>query len=257
MSTDTLTESKPPARRGVAGYYIFMAVAILCLYAVNNLSYHQFQPIDPSVTGYYSGWIVETANRLAIMQIPYTSRDIISCLWAINLFLAFCILGNFSLLLFQQRWHHHLVMLVILALAILVVYVVYRVFPFELPEDTNPIVVRIILWVIMALLAVGMVLRLFHVLQSWHERERPPIQPDLTLSAITAIPADIAAGLPADTIQTEQSENPQWPPDNALSTIPPGLPSETVQPEQPGPDQIPPNQPISPVLPPDPNKPSE
>jgi hypothetical protein len=256
MSTDILSEKKAQVNKGIAGYYIFMALAILCLYAVNNLSYHQFKPIDPSVNSYYAGWIVEVANKLAAMQIPYASTNIISCLWAINLFLAFCIVGNFILLLYRPRWFHHLIMLAIFALAIFAVYIIYQVFPFDFNGEGQKTLARIILWVIVAALAVGMVLRLFQLIQALNEREPRSLQPDLAISAVTA---GSPPGIMIDTVQTEQAETPQLSPDDSLSPLSPDIPAETAQTEQPGPDQpsAPQPPPETSGLPPAQNKPSE
>jgi hypothetical protein len=247
MSTDILSENKAQVNKGIAGYYVFMAVAILCLYAVNNLSYHQFKPIDPSVNSYYAGWIVEIANRLAAMQIPFATKDIISCLWAINLFLAFCIVGNFILLLYRPRWFHHLTMLVIFALAILTVYVVYQVFPFDFNDEGQKTLTRIIMWVIVAALAVGMVLRLFQIIKAINERERRPLQPVTTDIAISP-------DLLAVTSQPEQKASDQPIPDIPVSSISADIKTDIPQPHQP---ELP--QPLeNPTFPPqDTNKPNE
>ncbi|MBN1191149.1 MAG: hypothetical protein JXA46_15435 [Dehalococcoidales bacterium] len=245
MNTGILAENRQQTLRGTAGYFIFMAVAVLCLYAVNNLSYHQFQPIDPSVSSYYPGWVVAAADKLSVMQVPFANRYFISCLWAINLFLSSCIMGNFVLLLYRPRWFHHLVMLVISALALLAVYVIYHIFPFELPDESSRTAARIILWVMIAIPAAGMLWRLYLMVRALGEieRRRPPLLllpwPDM----------DVPQAMPPGSACTDLSEQPgadhshAGEPDSSIS---PELPPETPEEKHPGTEQPPSGTPGTP-----------
>jgi hypothetical protein len=200
------TTSTTPLKGGVAGYFIFMAVAIIFLYVLNNISTNQIQPIDPSLSQYYAPWLVNIINTLATSHVPYLTRFFISCLWAVNLFLGFCIMGNFTLLLYRPRWFHHLVMLIICTLALLAVYVFYHVFPLDIYTESNITLAKIIIWVIMAGVGVALVLRLVQFIKALNERERPQLPPDLPVSPL---PTD----LPAGSAQPAQSDTPQVPTD--------------------------------------------
>jgi hypothetical protein len=237
-NTEIINTKPAPPKSGVAGYFVTMAVAIVLLYVLNNISTNQIQPIDPTLTTYYPNWVVNISNELAAMHIPYLTRFFISCLWAINLFLGFTLIGNFTLLLYRPRWFHHLVMLVICALAILAVYVFYEVFPLEIESDSLTTLVRVTLWVIMAAIAVALILRLFPLIKALKERKPPQPTPDL---AITPLSPD----LPVDSTPAPPSETPQLPPDSPVSAISPETKADAIQPQPSEPPQ-PPETPASP-----------
>jgi hypothetical protein len=235
MNTDIVSPKTVPPKNGVAGYFVSMAIAIILLYAVNNISTNQIQPIDPSVTSYYSGWIVNIADNLANMHVPYLTRYFISCLWAINLFLGFTIMGNFTLLLYRPRWFHHLIMLVICALAILAVFVFYRVFPLDIHSESMQTLARIIQWVIMAAIGVALVLRLVQLLKALKDREPPQPPPDLPVTVLSP-------DLPVDAAQMPQPEASQLSPDAPTTSTSLELTANTaltVQPEPPQPPETP------------------
>jgi hypothetical protein len=230
---DIIIAKPAPPKSGVAGYFVTMAVATVLLYVLNNISTNQLQPIDPTLTTYYPGWVVDISNNLAAMHVPYLTRFFISCLWAINLFLGFTLMGNFTLLLYRPRWFHHLVMLVICALGILAVYVFYQVFPLDIYSDGLKTLVRVSLWVIMAAIAVALVLRLFPLIKALKEREPPQPPPDLPITPLS----------PDLTVDTApQSETSQLPPDASTSSTSLALTATTaltVQPEPPQPSETP------------------
>jgi hypothetical protein len=213
------------ARSRPAGYVIFMAVAIVLLYILNNISTNQIVPIDPTVTTYYSGWLVSIIDKMANAHVPHLTRFFVSCLWAINLCLFFCIIGNFTLLLYRPRWFHHLVMIVINALAMLAVYVIYHVFPFDIASGSTQTLVKILLWVIMALAGVALVVRLVQFVIALNETRTPPSSPDLPISiTATYVPPSTEPSAPSGQLESPAPpvEQAPPPPDNAL---PPGSPT--------------------------------
>jgi hypothetical protein len=226
VSTDIVSGRSAAPKNGVAGYYIFMAVAIFLLYFLNNISVNQIQPIDPSLTSYYSSWIVDISDKIAAMRIPYLTRYFISCLWAVNLFLGFCIMGNFMLLLYRPRWFHHLVMLVISALAMLAVYVIYRVFPFDINTGGAQTLARVILWMLMSAAGVVLVLKLVQVLKALSERQPPQPPAELAVSILSPGQTDGALS-PQPPVVAESPDQPASP---ALS---PEIPVQTLPLEQP------------------------
>lgn len=226
MNTYIANLKTTPARHGRAAYFISMAVAILFLYVLNNISTNGIQPIDPALTPYYSGWLITIIDKLAAMQVPYLTRYFISCLWAINLFLGFSMMGNFTLLLYRPRWFHHLVMALICLVAVLAVYVFYHVFPLDIHSDSTATLARIILIVIMAAAGAALIRRLVLFIKALLEREPLPLPPALPVSPL---PPEI----PVDSTPQSQSAPPQTPPDTPVSIISPDLPVNTAQPVQP------------------------
>ncbi len=232
-----------------------MAVAIILLYCVNNISGNQIQAIDPTLTPYYAGWLINVIDTLASMRVPYLTRDFLACLWTINLFLCFAIIGNFILLLYRPRWFHHLVMLVINALAILAVYGIYRIFPFDIHTTGAQTLAKIIIWVILALVSIALVFRLFPFIKALGERERtqppgPPTQPSTPFQPSGELPPEVSIGAqpPGAPVSNAPPEQPgeQQPPEAPVSTAPPEQPEgsqPSEQPAAPQPPQTPPTPP--------------
>lgn len=128
---NTITDNKKITSTGTTGYYIAIAINIILLYFFNNLRF---------------------------LNLPFIINDeLISCLWAINLALSFGIISNFVLLLYRPEWFHHLTQAVILGLAGLSVYIVYRIFPFTFNTSTPDTITRVILIILMAAAAIGLI----------------------------------------------------------------------------------------------------
>jgi hypothetical protein len=174
MSTENSIVKNPRRGPRIAHYYIAIAVDIVLLYVLNNLRYMGISLI----TDYFT-----------------------SCLWAINLSLSFGIVGNFTLLLYRPRWFHHLVQAILSLLAIIAVYVVYSIFPFNLGGELLPRALRIILILIMAGAAIGLLVEVVKFTLAWMQREKPPAPPS---SAITPGTPESPPSLP----QTESLSSP-------------------------------------------------
>jgi hypothetical protein len=138
-------------------YFIAIIIEIILLYFVNNFLHNSITALAPYVTSTYPSFIVKTINALASFKVPSLTTEFISCLWAINLAITIALLGNLALTLYHPRWFHHLVKGLLLGLAVLPVYVIYHLFPFELDSETKQTLVRAILIIIMAGLALGFI----------------------------------------------------------------------------------------------------
>ncbi len=119
MTNDTKTDRVP----GIANYYIGIAVDIVLLYAINNLVY---------------------------FEIPFLTDQLISCLWAVNLALGMGIMGNFILLIYRPHWFYHLVQFMMNALFILALYVLLRIFPFNISQSILQSTLKVTLIVVMS-----------------------------------------------------------------------------------------------------------
>jgi hypothetical protein len=115
-------------------------------------------------------------NNLIYFNIPFLTRDIVSCLWAINLTLGFGIIGNFVLLLYHPRWFIHLIQVVINGLSILAVLTIYKIFPFTFSNESYQSAAKILLIIIMAGNGVGLVVELVKTLRAipHNPNPRPP-----------------------------------------------------------------------------------
>jgi hypothetical protein len=147
----------PPvwSKRGIKSYAWAMFICILILYFLNNVLQNYIMPLDPNISKDYPGFIVFIINGLANAKVNFLTQGFISCLWAVNTALTLAILGYFSLLLYRPRWYHYLVQAFISLVAILPVYVMYVKFPFFFSTASGTHNARIVLWVIIAIFAVG------------------------------------------------------------------------------------------------------
>jgi len=149
-----LPEAKTPEAKAppewqkyrIRGYIITMAVCIIVLYVVNNL----LNIYVPWIPGDFSRFFWNILNNVYNhVEITYLSKTFGECLWAINLFLLCNIMGNFSLLQYRPRWFHYLIQSIVAGLAVLALYVVYHVYPFNFESDTVNREIRIALLVLM------------------------------------------------------------------------------------------------------------
>jgi hypothetical protein len=141
-------------------YFVAMFIEIVLLYVVNNILQNNVTALAPYVTNTYPGFIVKSVNALASLKVSFMTIEFTSCLWAVNLAITFAILGNLALTLYHPRWFHHLMKGLLLGIAILPVYVILRLFPFEFGTLTPANVTRIVLITIMSGLALGFIVRL-------------------------------------------------------------------------------------------------
>ncbi len=193
----------------VVNYYIAIAVDIILLYFFNNIVF---------------------ANIFFL-----SAKDLTNCLWAINLALGIGIIGNFIFLLYRPRWFRHLVQAVLNALAVLAVYVIFRVFPFTFTDDVWRTVARIIMIIIMVGAGIGFVVEVVKSGIAWLHRE-PPFAP----TATPVSPSE--AGPPASSLPAEEPPPPPPPsePEPSASSLPPESasgpppsPGSSSQPEPP------------------------
>jgi hypothetical protein len=184
-------------------YYISIAVDIILLYFFNNIVF---------------------ANIIFL-----SSKNLTNCLWAINLALAAGIVGNFIFLLFRPRWFRHLIRAVLYTLALLAVYVIYRVFPFIFSADIFRTVTRIVLVIIMAGTGIGVVLEVIKFGVTWIHRQPPA---GLLISPVT--PPQV--GSPASQFSPESSPEPPASVSPSLPEAPAAPPASSLPPEPPRPE---------------------
>ena len=167
----------------VRGYLIAVAVSIVLLYVLNNL----LNLYVPWIPGDYSRFFWNILNNVYNhVEISFLSKALTQCLWAINLSLAFSIIGNFVLVLYRPRWFHHLVQASLRGLAILATYVVYYIFPFKFESSAVNTAIRIVLIIIMIGLAAFMISSLVRSIGALvHHVQRPRNTSDI--SAATSI----------------------------------------------------------------------
>ena len=144
----------------MAGYLGAIAVSIIWLYVVNNLFVDAIPPLAPYVINTYPKFVVDVVNFLAGIHATLFSAKFVDCLWAINLSLTLSIIGNLVLLLHRPRWFLHLVKGLLLGIAILPIYVVFKIFPFNLAAASSESLIRLILIVFAGGLAAGFVVEM-------------------------------------------------------------------------------------------------
>jgi hypothetical protein len=134
MDAEYIKVDKTPQELGTANYYWAMVTNIILLYFFNNLRFLNLTFLDGNI--------------------------LISCLWAINLALGFGIIGNFILLIYRNRWFHHLDQAVLRMLAVFAVYIIFTNFPFTFETVLFNQISNIALIVIMVGISIGAVMDL-------------------------------------------------------------------------------------------------
>ncbi len=146
---------------------------------------------EPSIANYYVGMAADIIllyffNNIKYVEIPFlTTKDYISCLWAINLALGAGIIGNFVLLFYRPRWFPHLVQAILNALSILAVYIIYKIFPFSFSAISFQTATRIALILIMAAIGIGLIVEVIKFGKALVHREPPATPP---VSPISPLP---------------------------------------------------------------------
>lgn len=153
-------------------YFIAIILEIILLYFVNNFLNNSITALAPYSANTYPGFLVKTINALASFKVPFLTTVFISCLWAVNLAITIALLGNLTLTLYHPRWFHHLVKGLLLGLAVLPVYVIFHLFPFELDSPTKQTLIKVILIIIMAGLALGFVFQMVQFVFSFRKKIR-------------------------------------------------------------------------------------
>ncbi len=138
----------------ISGYLINIAISIIFLYILNNL----LDLYVPWIPGDFSKFFWNILNNVYNhVEIPHLSKAFVQCLWAINTFLGTSIIGNFFLLLYRPRWLHHLIQAFIAGVAILALFVVYNIYPFNFDSSNINLIIHTVLIIIMVGLGIGMV----------------------------------------------------------------------------------------------------
>jgi len=99
-------------------------------------------------------------NNLVNWHVPFIAPSWVAVLWAINLSLGTTILANIVFLAFDPRWFRHAAQIVLNLLALLSTYVIYIIFPFELPGEPVTLIFRVCLIIAMVVTAIGIVIEL-------------------------------------------------------------------------------------------------
>jgi len=150
MYNENIIDSKTavPERRGK--YFAGIIVCIILLYFFNNLLSLYLLSVPDGSTIIKA--IIDSAYTQ--LKIPFLADSFISCLWAINLALGLGMMGNFALLFYRPRWFVFLLQAFLIALGILPVYLVYKIFPFVIDSESLQSLVKTGLMAFIAILGV-------------------------------------------------------------------------------------------------------
>jgi hypothetical protein len=148
MYNEKATEVKSAVTRGRGAYFAGIIVCIVLLYVFNNLL-NLYMLVIPEGSNIFKAVMGTSYTQLSV---PFLSKEFISCLWAINLALGLGMMGNFTLLFYRPRWFCYLLQASLIALGILPVYLVHKIFPFILNSPSAETLVKNGLVVLMVLL---------------------------------------------------------------------------------------------------------
>ena len=94
------------------------------------------------------------ANKLPTWQLYWLKDSYHDVLWIINLTLIFGLVSNLFYLIFDLAWLRHLLHVILNAIALVGMYLIYRVFPLNFYSDNFNIEVKIFMILIMVALAI-------------------------------------------------------------------------------------------------------
>ncbi len=103
-------------------------------------------------------------NNLLKWGVPFLTPAYSGVLWAINLSLGATIAANFLFLVYDAGWFRHLVQLALNVIALLVVFLIYSIYPFTFVAEAWSQWVRIGLIVVMAFIGIGIIVELFQAI---------------------------------------------------------------------------------------------
>jgi hypothetical protein len=153
LSVNTEIEKKLRLKINLA----IMAICIILIYIFNNLFYTYSPYIPNDQTQFF--WLF--LKRLySPSDISVLTVDFRNCLWAINLFLFFTLLGHFSFLIRNSIRYRKWIYISNSALGILVLIVIFLVFPFDPGSGLGLVLVKIALLI----LVISLVLNIFTLL---------------------------------------------------------------------------------------------
>ncbi len=150
VSSQNTIETKPskPEHRGK--YFAGIIVCIVLLYIFNNLLSLYLFSVPPG-----SNLIKAIIDSTYVqVKIPFLADSFVSCLWAINLAVVSGIMGNFWFLFYRPRWFYYLLQAIMIAVGIIPVYVVHKIFPFVIESQSIQSLVKTGLIVFMIILGV-------------------------------------------------------------------------------------------------------
>jgi hypothetical protein len=162
----SIKEYQSPGKHKLTGYLVAIAVNIFLLYVVNNLVSTIPHTLDEYASKDYPGIIITVVHWAVNFQASFITSDFVSCLWAINLALCLGIIGNFTLLLYRPDWLHHLIQIILSATGFLAVFVLFNIFPFSIVAGTPQTVIRVLLIMAMAGMAVSLIVELIRFIRS-------------------------------------------------------------------------------------------
>jgi hypothetical protein len=131
---------------------IIISILIIFLYLFNNIFYFYVPYIPNDPTGIF--WDL-LKNVYGHAEISFLTKEFVSCLWAINLFLLVSILGYFSFLLFAPGWYQKFILTLLSILGILALFVVYFVFPFKLDSHLLTTIIKILIIIVVVFIALN------------------------------------------------------------------------------------------------------
>jgi hypothetical protein len=108
---------------------IVMAICVGLIYFINNIVYTYVPFIPNDISAIFWNTLNKIYNHGTIAIL---TSDFAKCLWAINLVVFTALLGYFSFLLYNPDWYKRFINCFICVLAIIALYVLFRVFPFNI-----------------------------------------------------------------------------------------------------------------------------
>jgi len=149
ISNENAIETQPivPAKRGK--YFAGIIVCIVLLYFFNNLLSLYLLSV-PEGSNIIKAILVSAYTQV---KIPFLADSFINCLWAINLALGLGLMGNFWFLFYRPRWFYYFLQAFLIAVGILPVYLVHKIFPFVIDSESLQSLVKTGLIVFMVILS--------------------------------------------------------------------------------------------------------
>jgi hypothetical protein len=130
--------------------------------------------------GYMAAMIVNAivlyaAHHVLEWGVPFITASFDDVLWALNLSIGATIIANALFIAYDAAWFRHLAQIVLDGLALLSVYTLYSVFPFDFESAWLSDIVNIVLLLTMLAVAIALVVQVVRALTDpgwWQEAER-------------------------------------------------------------------------------------
>ena len=108
--------------------------------------------------------LIYVFNKLLAWGVPFLTSDFSGVLWAINLSLGATILVNLMWLIFDPGWFLHLGQIFLNLIAILVLFLIFAVFPFTFAAGGWAFWVKVALIVAMVGVGIGTIVEFFKMI---------------------------------------------------------------------------------------------